>query len=427
MSRWTLRKSTDPILENANLFNASVTNWIRPFFSRRIGLNSIGEPIPLDGGLRLTSRSSTQEYGLLAMSQQETDISPATTFGVARYSRNLGDQSRLGGMLTFRRDDTLRSGLVELQERDNVTYTLDGLWRPNQSVGVQAMLSTSHDDIAGHGVGAQFWAYYENNWLYAGLLEYYNRDYEPGAGLEILDANYVMHSPAISLDLRPDWLPGKVRSFNPGLEAYIFQSSDDGDLLFGYAPIRPIRVDFQDGSRIAVFVEPNWQRLDEPFSPTGVEVAAGDYDYTRYSFEWQSDQSARLAAELSLESGDYYDGELTTYSFSARYAPFPELELIADVDVNRFQNLGITRVTDETHVGSLNLRIAPNPQLRFSVLYQHNSVGSRDSWNARLSWEYRPLSYIYLVFNRNELSTAIPGDHASTAQVILKLTHPFEI
>ena len=413
-------------LENANLFNASVTNWIRPFFSRRIGLDDVGNPIPLDGGLRLTSRTSRQELGVLVMSQQESGINPQSTYGVARYSRNLAGQSRLGGMFTVRRDDEATVGGAAGRERDNFTYTIDGLWRPSQAFGVQAMVSASHDDVEGNGVGGQLWAFYENNWLYVGLLEYYNKDYEPGIGLEILDTNYIMHSPAISFDLRPEQLPESIRSFNPGVEAYIFQSSDDGDLLFAYAPIRPLRFFFQDGAQVSLAVEPNWQRLEEPFFPAGIEVAPGRYDYTRYRFNWDSDQSASLSAGLSVETGNYFDGELTSYSASARYAPFPELEMSADVDINQIRGLGVEQVDDDTRVLGLSVRIAPSPQLQFRVLYQQNSVGNRDNWNARLSWEYRPLSFVYLVYNRNEIA-GLERDALNTEQVILKMTYLFEV
>ncbi len=414
-------------LENANLFNASVTNWIRPFFSRRIGLDDFGSPIPLDGGLRLTSRTSKQELGVLAMSQQASGLNPASMYGVARYSRNLAGQSRLGGMFTVRRDEEALVGDIAGQTRDNFTYTLDGLWRPSQAVGVQGMISASEDSIDGSGVGGQLWAFYQNNWIYVGLLEYYNRDYEPGVGLEILDTNYVMHSPAVSFDLRPEQLPASIRSFNPGAEAYVFQSSDDGELLFAYAPIRPLRFFFQDGAQVGLTVEPNWQRLETPFFPAGIEVAPGRYDYTRYRLNWDSDQSASLAARLSVETGNYFDGELTTYSASARYAPFPELEMSADIDINRIRGLGVAQVDDETRVLGLSVRIAPSPQLQFRVLYQQNSVGDRDNWNARLSWEYRPLSFIYLVYNRNEIAGLSVTDSPRTEQVILKMTYLFEV
>ena len=414
-------------LENANLFNASVTNWIRPFFSRRIGLDDAGNPIPIDGGVRLTNRSSRQELGFLAMQQQSLGLSPEASFGVLRYSRNFEGQSRLGGLVTWRRDESLVDDDVTRPGNQNFTYTVDGLWRPNQSFGLNAMFSASSDDQLGDGLGSQLWAFYENNWLYVGLLEYFNKDYEPGVGLEILDTNYVMHSPAVSLDLRPDWLPESVRSFNPGVEAYIFQSSENGDTLFGYAPIRPFRVLFQNGAQVGLFVEPNWQRLDEPFFPIGIEIAPGNYDYTRYRLELESDQSAAFGASLDMESGDYFDGELTTYTFSGRFAPNPHIELSADLEFNQIRNLGVTSVSDDTRLYGVNLLYAPNPRLQFSTFYQWNSVNDRGVWNARMSWEYRPLSYFYLVYNKDEIETLSPGAPGSREQFIAKLTYLFEV
>ncbi len=408
-------------LENANLFNPSVTNWIRPFFSRRIGLDAAGQPIPLDGGLRVTSRSAEQELGMLAIRQQSLDASPASSFAVGRYSRNVAGQSRAGGMATWRRDDSVAGA----GDSDNLTLTLDGLWRPRQSAGIQAMLSGSRDDVTGDGLTAQLWAYYENNLLYAGFLQYFNKDYNPGVGLEILDTNYVMYSPAISFDFRPERLPRSVRSINPGAEAYIFRSSDDGDLLFGYAPLRPVRIAFHNGARIDLVVEPNWQRLEQPFTPVGLEIAPGDYDYLRYRLALRSDQSARLSGDLEIETGDYFDGELTSYKLSARYAPSPHIELTADVDLNRLREIGLERRDRNTRLYSANLRFAPNPRLQFNALYQRNSVGDRRDWFARMAWEYRPLSYLYVVYNRAETVGLSPASQATGRQLIAKLTYFF--
>ena len=44
-----------------------------------------------------------------------------------------------------------------------------------------------------------------------------------------------------------------------------------------------------------------------------------------------------------------------------------------------------------------------------------------------MSWEYRPLSYIYLVYNRNEASGLTGDDGANSEQVILKFTYLFEL
>jgi hypothetical protein len=88
------------------------------------------------------------------------DTSPASDFAVLRYSRNVSDQSRLGGMFTYRRDESIDNDGYTSPKNANATYTVDGLWRPTQSFGIQAMMSASTDDKTGDGLGGQLWAFY---------------------------------------------------------------------------------------------------------------------------------------------------------------------------------------------------------------------------------------------------------------------------
>ena len=416
-------------LENANLFNASVTRWIQPFFSRRIGLDDAGQPIPITGGLRLTSRTPQHEFAALAMHQEDLGDSPAATFAVARYAHNLGEQSRIGGMVTHRRDDNL-SGVADASASSNTTLTVDGTWRPNQVFGVKGMVSYSRDDDLGEGLGGQLWLFYENSFLDAGLLEYYNRDYEPGVGLEILDTNYMMHSPALSFDLRPEKLPDFVRSFDPGFTAYVFQSSDTGDLLFGYAPIRPLSFQFENGGSVRLILEPNRQRLDAPFFPAGIEVAPGDYDYLRYRLSGATDSSTRLSFSGSVETGEYFDGDLTTWELGLRYAPGPSFEVAFDGEMNELRSLGVAQLDQDTRLYGLDFTYSWSPRLQLSAFAQRSSLSERTVWNARMAWEFGPLSYLYLVYT-GDRSDASLDPHTPFARggerVILKLSYLFDL
>lgn len=416
-------------LENANLFNANVTNWIRPFFSRRIGLDDDGRPIPITGGARLTSRTPRRELAALAMHQEALGDSPGATFGVLRSAWNLGEESRIGGMVTHRRDDG-PSGGAGRPANANSTFTIDGIWRPNQTFGVKSMVTYSRDDRLGEGWGGQLWAFYENSVLYAGLLEYFNLDYEPGVGLEILDTNYWMHSPALRFDLRPEWLPAFVRSFDPGFEAYVFQSSENSDLLFGYAPIRPLSFRFQDGGEVRFVVEPNWQRLEAPFFPAGIEVAPGKYDYLRYRASCSSDPSARLSTTAAVEAGGYFDGDLTTWELSLRFAPRPSFALAFSGELNQIRGLGVEKADHDTRLFGLEATYSWSPRLQLSAFAQHNSLSDTTLWNARLAWEYRPLSHLYLVYtgDRSELDFDGHGPlDREGEQWILKLSYLFDL
>lgn len=98
-------------LENASLFSPVIQQeidgsggfmHIQPFFSRTIGLDSTGNPIPIVAGARFVNRSSKRNYGAIIMRQEKTDHSPATNFFVGRYSENFGEQNRIGGLMTIK-------------------------------------------------------------------------------------------------------------------------------------------------------------------------------------------------------------------------------------------------------------------------------------------------------------------------------------
>jgi hypothetical protein len=236
-----------------------------------------------------------------------------------------------------------------------------------------------------------------------------------------------MNSLLTSFDFRSPKLPMSVRSFSPGASVFVFRSSDDEDLLFAYAPIRPLRLRYHSGAQIDLVLEPNQQRLEEPFFPAGIEIAPGKYDYTRYRASARTDQSAALAGDVSVESGDYFDGKLTSYSLSARFAPRPQIELSADVQVNQLENLGIAAEDKTTRLYRVNARLALNPRFQVTGFFQWDSLADQSAWNLRLSWEYRPLSYVYVVYNKNDREGLNPGDRFSQDQIIVKATYLFEI
>ncbi len=406
-------------LENSDLFNPSITTWIRPFFSRRIGLSNNGTPIPIDAGARFINQNSDYRLGALAIRQRSIDGNPASNFGVLRYTRNLSGQSRLGGMFTYRNDEQINA----TSARNNFTYTVDGLHRFNQSFRVQGMLSASYDDVSKDGLGGQFIISYTNNLLYIGLLEYYNRNYNPGVGLEILNDNYIMTSPAINLDLRPDWLPSFIRSYNPGAYAYIFHSSVDGSHLFSYGGTSPINFDFQDGSNVSFTIEPNRQDLETSFFPVGIEVAPGTYNYIRYYVNASTNPSAKISAAVNTSFGSFYDGNLERYTFLTRIAPIPHIEFEGSYQLTRIQDLGVTEEDEETHLFRFGPRLAINPRLLFSGLYQYNSSSDLHAVNARVSWEFLPLSYVYLVLNSSLIDNSDPLQRLNQQQYIAKISY----
>jgi len=177
---------------------------------------------------------------------------------------------------------------------------------------------------------------------------------------------------------------------------------------------------------VGVAVVPNWQRITDRFAPAGIRIETGDYDYTRYRANANSDRSRIFSGEISYETGEYYDGRLSAYTVSGRYAPSPRFELTGDLEFNRLTDLGPMQQSRTTRLIGIGSRFAFNPRLQLSGFLQHNSLTSRDILNARLSWEFRPLSYLYVVYNSAANDEDLIPDY-SQQQLLIKFTYLLEL
>jgi len=405
-------------LENANIFRTSSSSLIQPFFSRRIGLNDNGQPIPIDGGLRFTSQTSGQTSGMLLMRQRETESSPLTHFGVGRYVKNLSTQSRIGGMVTYRHAEAFEG---EAQQ-NNVTRTINSFFRPNQTLSLETMVSVSDDTDAGQGLAGHFWLWQQKNQMYLGLIgQYVSENYLPGAGFLGLE-DYMLLSPGIDLDLRPKWLPSFIRSYGPDGSADVFWSASDGRFDQAIVNFSPLDLEWQTGGEFEVRFNQEWQSLESTFEPLGLEIGPGNYQFTNVRFSLGSDFSKKLAGWVRHTTGSYYDGRLTTWQGDFRVSPSPYVELLGTYRYNEFSSVGELEENLNTHLLSTTARLALNPRVRLEGSFQYNSSNEAQIWNIRFSWEYLPLSFIYLVFNDNLSQGFVPEDRFETQELIGKIT-----
>ncbi len=390
-------------LENSGLWAGGSQRTLRPFFSRRIGLQ--GEfnaaPAPIDVGVRYTQRSEQQALAGLYVHQRETDQSQAASFGVMRYQRNYGRENNFGAMLTHRLDE--RSDSLGLPQQNNSTLTVDGLIRPKSEWTISYMLSASRDHEAqNQGIAGRFFAGNNSNKYYAGwLTTFVGADYNPEMGF-VFQRDVVHHSPGGYWIWRPKSLPW-IRRWDPGVFANVYHDASRG-LGFQQANlyIFPVYLIFRDGSFLEYSLYPTWQRIDFDFAPLGIPIAQGDYYYLKQSINFYTDQSRKISLRGRYDWGGFYDGRRQEAFMGLRFAPIPQLALDANYEYNRLRGLGIAEQNLDVHLYTAALRMAWNPRLQLSIFYQYNSVDAQGRWNLRGSWEYQPLSFVYLVFNQSD-------------------------
>lgn len=418
-------------LESAGTFNVGYSLFT-PFYSRRIGLVN-GQPVPIDLGLRLTRATSSGQTGALFVRQRSTSFAPVSHFGILRLSRNLNrGGARLGGLVVARHDGALGDEAAST----NVVATLDGYTRLSPTTRLTAFLSgstTNGADDTGYGLASYLWLRTNADWGYLGLLQdIATQDYIAATGF-VFRRDVMLNSPAFSLDWRPNWRPDAVRNFDPGFSAYIYHRPSDGAFLQADLTLRPISVAFKNSAEISLSGGPSWQTLDAVeasfFRPLGVALAPGDYQYVRASLAANTDWSAQWVVSGNVETGGYYDGRLTTLTAEFLARPSPHAALKGRYEVNAAQALGVAGADVTSHLWGAEVRLALNPRLHALAFYQYNTLADLSAWNVRLSYEFRPLSYLYLVFNEARYFVptaermAQPDRFAPQQQFILKISY----
>ncbi len=392
-------------LENSGIWAGADNSSIVPFFSRTIGLqgNFNAAPARIDGGARYTMRNDDRAIAGLYMHQAQTANSPGANFAVARYLQNYGKENNVGIMLTHRLDEA--SGELGTEQSNNTTLTVDGFIRPKSELTLSYMLSGSRDNTSDTlGLAGKVFAGYNTNKFYLGwLTNFVTEDYHPDMGF-VFQKNVIQHNPGGYYIFRPKDIPW-VRRYDPGaFFNYYHDANDLGNFQQANIYLFPIYLVFTDGSFFEYAIFPTWQNINFSFAPLGVAIAQEEYYYTRHRVTYNTDQSRKFSASSRLDWGDFYNGERLTVKGGLRLAPIPHVAFTVDYEYNKLNQLGKSLENLETHLTTLGARFALNPRLQLSAFYQYNSFDEQGRWNVRGSWEYRPLSFVYLVFNDTRIS-----------------------
>lgn len=393
-------------LENASLFGVGVqpnadasggNMRIQPFFSRRIGLDDFGNPIPIDAGGRYVYRSSKRNAGIMAMRQRESITTPGTNFFVGRFSENFGRQSRIGGLMTVKNN----------ADGTNIVSVLDGFFRMGESHSLNTMLIHSNTGSKKGFAGYAQYYYTTNQFKIWWTESVVTKNFDPQMGF-VSRSDVIGTTPGVFWYYRGKSLPfkGWLRAFEPGIFPEFYHQASTGKLTERQLTINPIWMNFQHGGYFGYIVNPTYQLLTEPFVPLGINITIGKYNYVRHSFFFSTDPSRVLSTNINYETGSYFNGKLGTGTATVSLAPIPNFFLQGQFSRNNFKGVGDPSTDKKVDLYSISGRIALNPRLQLIGFYQKNSENNLSNYNIRLSWEYRPLSYIYLVFNRRGFDNA---------------------
>lgn len=135
------------------------------------------------------------------------------------------------------------------------------------------------------------------------------------------------------------------------------------------------------------------------FLGNGSIVTPGSYHFSYARLGYRSPVNKRFLYELTAQYGQYFGGELSRATVNLGYRLMPYAIFRMDYEVNKADlgDLG----SRTFHLVNFSSEVSFNTRLNWTTYVQYNTQFNNFNVNSRLQWEYRPLSYLYLVATNN--------------------------
>lgn len=413
-----------------------------PFNSRRIGLVGLGEgdqlEVPINAGGKINGRVGNTNIGALvvntrAVEDLELDDEvvvdvPNSTMGAVRISQNVLEESSVGVLATFGdqagRDQSWSAGA-------DFTYHTSRLGdEKNLLVGVWGM-TTDRADLEGDRSAFGFRVDYPNDlWDMTFNSVRIGEGFDPSLSF-VPRRGVHLWTLATAYSPRPSW--SLVRQMTHEVDITVYNNLDNTSWITYEAELIPFDWQFESGDFISASLLLGGDRPPEEFEIADeVNVAPGEYKWTRYSVGLRGAEKRALSGEVRYEWGDYYNGKLTTIEASAIFRPSALLtvELLAErgegdalVEEEGEPEPVLTDFLEQVYGARILLNLSPNLQL--STLTQYDTESREFGTNNKLRWSFSPNGDVFIVYNHNRIRTLEPDWAFESSQTPVKIQYSF--
>jgi hypothetical protein len=381
----------------------------RAFFSRRIGLTSDGQRIPVLGGGKLTGRTGPFSFGALNVQTEEENDIGSNNFSVLRMRYDLFSRSTIGGIVTNRSGNGSFNRTAGLDTRVVLfeNFIFDGFLMRSATPGLEK------NQDAYHAKG-----YWRTDLLDIGLghltLEE-NFNAEMGFAQRAHTRKSIWD---VAYKPRPNisWLRQlSIRAFSE-----YFTTPDN----VVEKKITHYNLDFIFESGDTLRISPH-DRFDRLFRPVqlapGVVVPPGDYRGQSYLVQFRLDPSRPLAGRIQFSpQRGFFGGSKITFGVFPQWKPVPSLILDLGYDLNKIE---VPQGKFTSHLVNATLNYSLSTEFITTATFQYNNTAQVKTFNFRFNYIYRPGDDIFFVFReiQSQLDPTL-NDRA----ILLKFTRSFD-
>ena len=392
-------------IENSDLFSDVGDYRNRPFFSRRIGItyDSIQEQYiqnPIIFGAKLSGKiGENYRVGILNMQTQKLSSinQQGVNYGMAVVERRIFSNSRISTFLINKQP--INNGNFIFQSFNRVAGVELKLLSNNTNFSSDLFYNQSFDNFKTKNTYS--WggnAVYTNSKIR--ITNYFSKvaeNYNPEVGF-IRRKNIFFYSPSVRYLFYPE--KGKVNNHGPEIDYEFYNHPVYGDtdrkLELQYS------ISLNNSSRFSFDLEKSYTFLLEEFDPTrsGVEYLPSetDYNYNRYSINYNSNTQKPFSFRLNSKVGGFFNGDIYTYGLSINYKFVPHVNMDFSYSNNKIK---LPYASSNLASYSTKVEVSFNTKLFLTTFFQYNSQIDNINLNTRFQWNFKPLSDIYLVYTDN--------------------------
>jgi hypothetical protein len=381
-------------LENAGVFSAGTPQAVDLFFTRRIGIDTLGRPVPIVGGGRVSGRVGGFTVGALEIVTDEVAaIQPRNSYSVARVTREVGARSRVGliGVQRLALDSTTnRNGTYGFDARVGASEA----WTFDAWGAKTATPSRSGDDFGFSGRAN----YATDTWNHTARVVRVGPAFNPEVGFLNRAGGYEYYelsTMALVRNPKLTWL----KQWNPhgSFRGYY---RPDGFYQSGQWHLDATEVEFANGGRFGPELNIYHEGLQQPFAiASNVTLPVGSYDFATLGLDWSTNPSVPLSLTLRGDVGPFYNGTRNGGSATVTLRRGASLSSSLLVDYNDVR-LDQGRFTREL----IGARVAYffTPRIFVQSLTQYSNQARMWNANARFGWLNTAGTGLFVVLNDGE-------------------------
>lgn len=422
-------------LENADVFSEFGISGIRPFFSRRIGLNENLEAVPILYGIRATGNiNKNNRVGIMNIHSRSSADSYGQNQSAVAFKRQFG-RSFVQGLFLNR------------QAYDN-TETVENDYGRNISAEGFYQSDNGRLTVFGGAHGSMKDGFKDKNRVYNAGLKFTNANWTFNTDLVMFQENYFadlgftarvnnydaerdtsiragFNSESVYLEYKKRPRTGRVRRHQIDLKNEAVMNTDwsfnESNTRLRYS------MAFTNTAELETALFYDDVSLFYPFSFTGDAPLPKDrYKTLTGSISFKSDERKALSMDASAKMGGFYNGRLTSFDVGANYRIQPWGNFSVGYQWNdlKFPDpYGASKITALVS----KIEIGFNKNLLWTTLFQYVDQSEYMGINSRLQWRFSPMSDIFLVYVDNydvtQFSFRDESISSNNRAVILKVNY----